>query len=462
MLQAMRHERTLARTSAVRGVGFFHGADVAMRFHPAEAGAGITFSRIDLPGAPVLRAHIDNVIPSQRRTTIREGQASVEMIEHVMAAFAGLRIDNCFVEIDAGECPGCDGSSRAYVEAFEKAGIVEQHRKRPVIVLEEPIGIREGDATLAAHPGGNGRLTLSYHLDYGRDTPIRPQSVCLEINPESFRVELADSRTFVLETEANALRAHGIGLRTTPADLLIFGQHGIIDNALRYPDECARHKTLDLLGDLALIGCDLDAFVVAHRSGHHTNATLARKLLEVTRPASAARAGQLPVSKDGLIDIEGIMNLLPHRYPFLLVDRVLELEPGRRVVAIKNVSVNEPFFQGHWPKLPIMPGVLIVEAMAQAAGVLIAASVDQSDRAVVIASIDGVKLRRPVVPGDQLRLEGIGERIKSRSAYVTCRGLVGDSVAAEAKLRFVAIDTERGAQSSSRPAADHRLATLVQ
>jgi UDP-3-O-[3-hydroxymyristoyl] N-acetylglucosamine deacetylase/3-hydroxyacyl-[acyl-carrier-protein] dehydratase len=461
MLRASRPERTLARTTEVRGVGFFHGSDVNLRFHPADAGTGIIFARSDLPGRPVVPAHIDKVIPSQRRTTIRQGAATVEMIEHVMAALAGLWIDNCVVEIDARECPGCDGSSRAFVEALDHAGIIEQNRTRQALVLERPVSVREGDAILAALPGAPGRLTLSYHLDYGREAPINVQSLCLELTPDTFRDELAASRTFVLEAEANALRAAGIGLRTTPADLLIFGRDGIIGNALRYPDECVRHKILDMVGDLALLGIDLHGFVVAHRSGHQTNAALARKLCEQVVKTSSARTAPISLGEDGLLDIKGIMRLLPHRYPFLLVDRVLELEPGRRVVAIKNVSVNEPFFQGHWPGLPIMPGVLIVEAMAQAAGVLIATSVDRSDRAVLIASIDGVKLRRPVVPGDQLRLEIIGHRIKSTSATISGRAMVGTSLAAEAKLRFVMVDAHRDTGSLALTGSPHRVATVV-
>jgi UDP-3-O-[3-hydroxymyristoyl] N-acetylglucosamine deacetylase/3-hydroxyacyl-[acyl-carrier-protein] dehydratase len=461
MLRASRPERTLARTTAVRGVGYFHGSDVQLRFHPADAGTGIVFARSDLPGHPVVPAHIERVVPSQRRTTIRQGAATVEMIEHVMAALAGLRIDNCVVEIDAGECPGCDGSSRAFVEALDHAGIVEQNRTRQALVLERPVSVREGDAILAALPGAPGRLTFSYHLDYGREAPIPAQSFCLGLTPHSFRDELSTSRTFVLEEEANALRAAGIGLRTTAADLLIFGRDGIIGNALRYPDECVRHKILDMVGDLALLGIDLHGFVVAHRSGHQTNAALARKLLEQVVKPSSARTAPISPGEDGLIDIEGIMRLLPHRYPFLLVDRVLELEPGRRVVAIKNVSANEPSFQGHWPARPMMPGVLIVEAIAQAAGILIATSVDRSDRAVLIASIDGVKLRRPVVPGDQLRLEIIGHRLKSTSATISGRAMVGTSLAAEAKLRFVMVDADRDIGSRALAGAPHRVASVV-
>ena len=459
MLRATRPERTLAGTAEVRGFGFFRGADVSLRFSPADAGTGVVFVRTDLPDQPVVPARLDNVIPSQRRTTIRQGAAAVEMIEHVMAALAGLQIDNCIVHIDASECPGCDGSSLAFVEALERAGTVEQGRMRRALVLDSSVSVVEGDAVLAAHPGVPGGLTLSYHLDYGRGSLIPAQSRCLALSPQTFRDELAASRTFLLESEATSLRAAGIGTRTTAADLLIFGPTGVIGNAPRYPDECVRHKILDMVGDLALLGFDLHGFVVAHRSGHQTNHALARRLLEHLGGSSAPGGSAGSLGENGVIDIAGIMSLLPHRYPFLMVDRVLELDPGHRAVAIKNVSVNEPFFRGHWPGQPIMPGVLIVEALAQAAGVLISASVPlRPGRVVVLASLDGVKLRRPVVPGDQLRLEVVSRKIKSNAACVYGVAKVGDAVAAEARLRLVMVNAGRAPESVDR---DGALATTL-
>jgi UDP-3-O-[3-hydroxymyristoyl] N-acetylglucosamine deacetylase / 3-hydroxyacyl-[acyl-carrier-protein] dehydratase len=454
MLKTTRRQRTIARPTEVRGVGFFHGEDVTVRFHPAEPDAGIVFERADLPGRPRIPARLDSVVPSQRRTTIRSGDASVEMIEHVMAALAGLQVDNAVVEIDAGECPGCDGSSRAFVEALDGVGIVEQDRARPALVVEESLTIREGDAVLAIHPPGPaGGLTLSYHLDYGRGAPIPPQSYCVGLSAASFRDELSASRTFLLEAEAAALRAAGIGVRTTEADLLLFGRDGVIGNALRYPDECARHKVLDMVGDLALLGADLHGFVVAYRSGHHTNAALGRRLLEsrATKPVGCSEP--LPLREDGTIDVAGIMSLLPHRYPFLLVDRVLELVPRRRVLGIKNVSVNEPFFTGHWPGMPIMPGVLVVEALAQTAGVLIAASIPREGKLALIAAIDAVKLRRPIIPGDQVLLEVTGDRIKNQAAVVTGKAKVGGNVAAEARIRFVIVEAQRAAARLARGTA---------
>ncbi len=446
MLKATRPQRTLAGVAEVRGVGFFRGADVSLRFHPAAPDTGIVFERCDLPDRPRVAARVDNVVPTQRRTTIRRGPATVEMVEHVMAALAGLQIDNCHVQVDAGECPGCDGSSRLFVEALDRAGTIEQDCPRKALVVDHPLSVQEGDAILAVYPDQSGRLTLTYHLDYGRSAIIPAQSCCIGLSPDSFRNEVASSRTFLLETEATALRAAGIGVRTTHADLLIFGKDGVIGNQLRYPDECVRHKILDMVGDLALLGLDLQAFVVAHRSGHHTNSLLVQKLAQAAATKSCNRNALIRLRDDGTLDVEGIMSLLPHRYPFLLVDRVLELDPGRRVVAIKNVSVNEPFFQGHWPALPIMPGVLIIEAIAQAAGVLIASCVEHDGRVALITTIDRVKLRRTVAPGDQLRLEITAHRVKKTSASVSGVARVGDAVAAEAKLRFIVVAASRAAR----------------
>jgi UDP-3-O-[3-hydroxymyristoyl] N-acetylglucosamine deacetylase/3-hydroxyacyl-[acyl-carrier-protein] dehydratase len=432
MLTARRLQRTIARETEVRGVGFFHGCDVALRFRPAEADTGVVFVRTDLPERPAVRAHIRHVIPRQRRTTIQDGAATVEMVEHVLAALAGLRIDNCVIDIDAPETPGLDGSSQAFVEALHEAGTVELDRERETLVIDRPVTVREGRATLTAHPGDGESLVLGYHLDYGRHTPIGAQSYFLDVSPESFRQELAPSRTFLLESEAFALRQAGIGSRASEADLLIFGPSGPIGNALRYPDECVRHKILDMVGDLALLARDIRGHVVAHRSGHQLNAALVRKLLEAVERQARPERGCRPA-----LEITDIMKILPHRFPFLMIDRVVEHEYGRRVVALKNVTVNEPFFQGHWPGRPIMPGVMVIEAVAQAAGILIADRHDPAERSALIAAIDDVKMRRPVVPGDQLLIEVIALRLKDRTAHIRASARVGDQLVAEATIKFV-------------------------
>ena len=448
---ASRLQRTIATDMEVRGIGFFHGSDVTLRFRPAGADTGIVFVRTDLPGRPAVRAHIDNVVPTPRRTTVCRGEASVEMIEHVMAALAGFHVDNCTVEIDAPETPGLDGSSRAYVEGLRAAGTIELDCPRAALVIETPVTVRDGQAALTAHPGDGSGLVLSYHLDYGRHTPIGAQSLFLEITPEVFASELASSRTFLLEAEADALRKAGIGSRTTESDLLIFGPHGVIGNALRYPDECVRHKILDMVGDLALLGQDIHGHVVAHLSGHALNAALVRALIATASNAvDDEPAATVPLYAQGgaiePLDIEGLMRTLPHRYPFPMVDRVIALEPGRRLSAVKNVGMNEPFFAGPFaPFEPVMPGVLVLEALAQAAAILIADRVAGTTLVTLMSAIDEVKIRTLVRPGDQLHLH---VRCLGQGATgISVRGLaaVGDLIAAEACFTFVMVEVDRSA-----------------
>lgn len=430
-----RRQRTLAREACVQGVGFVSEADVRMRFLPARSDTGLVFRRVDLPGCPEVAARVENVLPRQRRTALQRGAAVVEMTEHVLAALAGLQIDNCVIELDAAETPGLDGSSRPFVEVLSEAGSVELDRPRKVQRIDRPIVLQDGGAVLAAYPGENSKLVLSYQLDYA--PPIGRQSRFFEVNPETFREQIAPSRTFVLEAEAIALKQAGLGKRLRESDLLVFGPDGPIDNKLRFEDECARHKLLDMVGDLALAGCDLAGHIVAHKSGHQLNARLVQALLaenpgesKDTRSSAAA----------GSVDVGQIMRLLPHRFPFLLIDRVVEFDSDRRVVALKNVTYNEPYFQGHWPDYPIMPGVLIVEAIAQAAGVLLTRHFCFKTTYAVIAAIDAVKLRRPVVPGDQLEIQVTSKRFRPRMAEVEGVARVGRQLAAEARLRFVLLD----------------------
>jgi len=274
-----RSQQTIARVADVAGVGFLWGADVRLRFLPAEPDYGVQFVRSDLGNSPPIPALVDYTVPRERRTAIEFGGARVEMIEHVMAALAGLQVDNCRVEVDAPEPPGCDGSSMFFAEAIANAGIVTQDRPRQVVTIQEDVIAADDHETdvraeAAAHCG----LEITYELDYGPDSPIQAHTVTCRVTPESFLEQLAFSRTFVLEAEAQALKAQGYGARLTTADLLIFGSQGPIENELRAEDECARHKLLDCVGDLALIGCDLRGRIVARRSGHRLNAEIVRRL----------------------------------------------------------------------------------------------------------------------------------------------------------------------------------------
>ncbi len=279
-----RSQRTIARPAEVRGVGFLTGADVRLRFVPAPPSTGAVFVRTDLPDRPRIRALVDRVTGTRRRTTLGHPPAQVGLVEHVLAALAGLRIDNCFLELDAPEPPGLDGSARAFVDALLGAGTHRQAETRPVWRADAPIAVAAAGATLTLHPpeiteeGPRPGLWLSYFLDYGPASPIARQAHTQEASPASFAQHLAACRTFLLEAEANELRRLGLGTRTTAADLLVFGPHGPIENELRHANEPARHKVLDLIGDLSLLGGDLCGHVVAYRSGHPLNVELARLL----------------------------------------------------------------------------------------------------------------------------------------------------------------------------------------
>lgn len=286
-----RHQRTLSGPAEVRGVGFVTGANVRLRFSPAPPDTGLVFVRTDLPGRPATPAVADSVTGTNRRTTLGPPDTGVTLVEHVLAALSGLRIDNCIIELDAAEPPGLDGSAYGFVEALSAVGTTLQAARRAVWATTEPVLVSHGGATIGLHPplpGAGLTLTTSYILDYGPSSPIPRQAVTVAITPDTFGRELAGCRTFLLEQEAEHLRAQGIGRHLTAADVLVFGPKGVIDNRLRYADEPARHKVLDLVGDLSLCGCDLVGHVVAYRSGHALNAALAHAL--------AARAATVPVA----------------------------------------------------------------------------------------------------------------------------------------------------------------------
>jgi len=273
-----RYQRTLARPAEVEGVGFLTGAGVRLRFVPAAPDTGIVFVRTDLGPPAHVPAHIDHVTGTQRRTTLGCPPAQVELVEHVLASLAGLRIDNCYIELNAPEPPGLDGSARRFVEALRSSGTVLQPARRAVWSVERTVVIAQGGATLAIHPAKDDTFRISYFLDYGLQSPIGRQTHTQVITPEWFADEVASCRTFLLEPEAAELRQKGLGVRTTTSDLLVFGRRGPIGNRLRYANEPARHKVLDLVGDLALLGHDLCGHVVGYRSGHPLNAELVRTL----------------------------------------------------------------------------------------------------------------------------------------------------------------------------------------
>lgn len=288
-MYAPRQQRTLARPAVVAGIGYWSGRDVRVEFHPAPTDSGVTFVRTDLPDPVRIPAQVEYRVEAPRRTVLRRGNVAVEMVEHVLAALFGLHIDNCEIRVDAPEMPGCDGSSQAFVEALAAAGHIAQQASRNAVVVREITRLGTPDCWIEARPSPSHSLSVKFHLDYGAGNAVGQQTLTLPITRDSFRRELAPSRTFLLKSEADWLVAQGLGGRTTTKDLLIFDVDGPIDNSLRYRDECVRHKMLDLLGDLALAGCDLVGHFVAHRSGHRLNADLVRSLLSEATSAPVRR-----------------------------------------------------------------------------------------------------------------------------------------------------------------------------
>ncbi len=274
-----RQQRTIAQPVRVSGFGYWSGVDVNVEFRPAEANTGVVFVRHDGPRPISIPATVNNRVETPRRTVLRAAGSSVEMIEHIMAALSGLQIDNCEIWVDAAEMPGMDGSAQPFVDALVKAGIETQDLPRPILVVREVTRLGNAESWIEARPVASMGMSVKFHLDYGSDNAIGRQTLTLAVTPDSFRRELAASRTFMLKSEADWLVAQGLGQRTTLQDLLVFDAHGPIENELRFRDECVRHKTLDLLGDLALAQCDFVGHFIAYRSGHRLNADLVRTLM---------------------------------------------------------------------------------------------------------------------------------------------------------------------------------------
>ncbi len=429
-------QKTILHEVSVAGRGLFTGESTTATFKPAPVGHGVVFVRTDLGRQVRIPALVQHITKRTRRSTLRNGADSIETIEHCMAALAGLGLDNMEVQVSGGELPGVDGSCLPFVEALQSAGIVDQPAERQFLRVIEPIEVRDGSAALIATPPAADEFQIFYDLDYGAP-PIGQQLFSYNLNGD-FPQQIAPARTFVTRQEAEMLRARGLGVHLEPGDVLVLDADGPMGTSYRFPNECVRHKVLDLIGDLYLLGCPIQGKIVAYKSGHSLNHALVRKL---TNMLGAQRRAHLTL-QEPIMDVRRIIRLMPHRYPMLLVDRVIEMDGDRRAVGVKNVTMNEPFFQGHYPGTPVMPGVLIVEAMAQLAGLLLSRKLEHSGKIPMLLSLDKVKLRRPVVPGDQLILEAENIRVKARTGHVKCRAFVGDQLAAEAVIKFMLVDSD--------------------
>ncbi len=434
------HQHTLAGPVNVTGRGLLTGEESVVTIVPAPPDHGIVFERTDVTPPVQIPALVQNVARRARRSALAMSNTSIETIEHCMSAFAGLRVDNALVQVHGPELPCGDGSAALFVEPILERGLIEQEATRRAFRVLEPIVVEEEGAMIAVLPNAAEELHVIYELDYGPNSNrIRPQIGTYSSINGDYRGEFARARTYSLQEEAQALWDRGMCRHLTPHDVLVIGENGPIDNEYRFEDEPVRHKIVDLLGDLYLVGCQVYGRVLAHKSGHTLNQRLCSRIVaqvEATHRREAVAAGRRMTNR-------AIQRVLPHRYPMLLVDRVVEIDGNRKAIGIKNVTINEPFFQGHYPGTPIMPGVLIVEAMAQLGGLLMSQKLEHAGKIAVLMSLDKVKLRQQVIPGDQLVLEAEAVQAKARTGTVKCQAFVGNKVAAEAIIRFMMVDAEQ-------------------
>jgi UDP-3-O-[3-hydroxymyristoyl] N-acetylglucosamine deacetylase/3-hydroxyacyl-[acyl-carrier-protein] dehydratase len=410
--------RTIAGEAAIKGIGLHLGQECRLRFRPAAPGSGVTFIRADR-GGKRLPAIAAVAVLAERRTQLGEGEDACHTVEHVLAAVAGAFIDDVDIELDGPEPPILDGSAQPFLSALQSAGVASNGGKADYLTVRSSFVHREGDAEYDVSPSD--RLDLEVSIDFPHPL-VRGQRGRWTLTPETFATELAPARTFGFHHEVEMLRERGLIRGGSTSSALLLDDVGVVDNTLRWPDEFVRHKALDCVGDLALAGKRVNARIVARKPSHRGTVTLVRELVRRDQEA------------DRVLGIDEIMRTLPHRYPFLLVDRILEYEEGKRVVGLKNVTINEPFFQGHFPGHAIMPGVLIIEAMAQVGGMLLMATSHQGDKVVYFTSLDNVKWRKPVRPGDQLRFEL--DVVQIRGAMCKMRGVakVDGNVVAEADM----------------------------
>lgn len=438
----IEQQKTIAREISYSGVGLHTGVKTKILFKPAPPNSGIKFVRVDLPSQPVIDANIENVTGITRGTTLGQNGAEIHTVEHLMAVFCGLGIDNLIVEIDSNESPVADGSALPFLKVLKESKIKVQDVSKSYFAVTQPIEFSKGDVQLIALPYNGFKVSCT--IDYNHPV-LKTQFFSSPITEEIFEREIAPSRTYCFDYEIEALKKRGLARGGNLENAVVIGEKGFHNKSLRFKDECVRHKILDLIGDLYLLGKSLKAHITAIKCGHPSNVALAKKMHEFMASSlkSSPQKPDVSVNKipqGKVLDISEIQKIIPHRYPFLFVDKIVIVEEEKKAVGFKNLTINENFFNGHFPGHPIMPGVLIVESMAQTSCVLFLSRPDLRDKIAYFMAIREVKFRRPVFPGDQLRLEVEILKPKTRGGIIKGLAYIEDKVAAEAEFMFSLVD----------------------
>jgi UDP-3-O-[3-hydroxymyristoyl] N-acetylglucosamine deacetylase/3-hydroxyacyl-[acyl-carrier-protein] dehydratase len=437
----MDKQRTIKGKIVLEGIGLHTGKKTKLELLPAATDTGVIFVRQDAESPALIKANPYSVLNPERfprRTSIGVDGVQIHTIEHLMAALHLLGIDNVQINIWGEEVPGLDGSAKDFVDSIRQVGWEEQELERNRLVVKEPLWVEEDSASIVVLPYHS--LRISYVLNY--DHPFVGSGyvdVLLNSTPKD---NLYEARTFCLENEVKSLLEMGLGKGANYRNTLVISDNGIVDNKLRFPDEFVKHKVLDLIGDLYLAG-PIRGHIIAIKGGHSLNIKLLDKLRKYREKAKLAGVmSQTPYTpQKEELGIEEIMKLLPHRYPFLLVDKIIYLEKGKKATGIKNVSMNEYFFQGHFPGKPVMPGILIIEAMAQVGGVIMLSCEEHKGKLAYFMAANNVKFRKAVVPGDQLVIEVVAGKTRSKTGVVYATTSVDNKLVAEAELMFALVES---------------------
>ena len=465
----IKNQRTIATETSCLGTGLHTGVESKITFKPAPEDFGIRFKRMDVDGCPEIKADIDHVVDISRGTTIEENGVRIHTVEHALAACVGIGLDNVLIELSEKEPPVMDGSAIDFVEALLKAGVVKQNVPKNYLHIDEAVGYTDPARGVDIHIMPSDQFRVTFMLDYDYKS-LGTQFTTMDEVEKNFASEIAPARTFCFLSEIEHLKEEGLikGGNIDNAVVIVdktideeeakklselfgiekeisLGSNGTLGGTeFRFDNEPVRHKALDLIGDLALLGMPIQGHVIASKSGHAANVELVKEIKKVYKEKINRQRYPARVSSKAMFDINSIIRLLPHRYPFVLVDRIVDITPGEKLTAYKNVSINEPFFQGHFPNQPVMPGVLVLEAMCQAGCFLVLNSVDNPmGKNMFFSSLSDSRFRHPIIPGDQLRLEMVLEKFRLGTALLVGKAFVEDKLVAEGKLKATVVDRQR-------------------